>query len=143
MKNLFLIFGILVAFLTFIACDDKLADESALPATARTFLQTHFPGVEVSLVEKDFDSYDVYLSNGFEVEFTKSGVWDEVKNHATGVPSSILTLIPEKINEYVAANYPGQLITGVNKERYGFDIDLNNGIEMEFNADGSFRRIDY
>jgi hypothetical protein len=144
MKNSFLVFSLIIVSIAFISCDDdKIVNERDLPAIAQAFLQAHFPDATVNLVEKDFDSYDVHLSNGFEVEFTKSGVWDDVKNYAVSIPASILALIPGGINEYVATNYPNQFMVGVNKERYGFDIDLNTGIELEFNTDGTFRRIDY
>ena len=135
----------LVASLIFVTCDDDddLTIATAdLPENARTFLQTHFQGQEIRLVKKDNDSYDVYLANGFEIEFNLSGEWDDVDCRTQTVPQSIIDLLPENIPLYVSENYAQNHISEVNKERYGFEIGLNSGLDLKFDKDGNFLGID-
>ena len=146
MKKLLFTFGLLIASLSFIACsdddDDKKITFEEIPTISQTFIQTHFAGQEVRLVERDNDSYDVYLKNGFEVEFTLTGEWDDVDGKTQAVPQSVLDLIPAKILDYVAANYDGQSIYEVNKEPFGYEIELSSRVELEFDAEVEFLRID-
>ena len=142
MKKILFTLSLFVASLTFIACDDDdtVIGVEEMPTNAQTFLQTHFPSQEVRRVEQDKDGYDVYLQNGFEIEFTSSGEWDDGRGQQ--IPESIIALIPESIPVYVSENYPNQFIVEINKEHFGFEIDLNNNIELEFDASGNFLRID-
>jgi hypothetical protein len=145
MKKLSFTLSLLIASFAFIACDnddDRIISKDGLPTGAQTFLQTHFSSQEVRRVEKDYDSYDVYLANGFEIEFTLSGEWDDVDGRRQELPSSIIALLPANIPAYVTENYPNQFIAEINKEYFGYEIDLNNNIELEFNTDGAFLRID-
>jgi len=144
-KTLFLL-SLLAASFIFVACDDDddtKVSVSDLPENAQLFLQTHFSGIEVRSVEKDNDSYDVYLINGFEVEFDLSGNWDDVDGGTQAVPQSIINLIPENISAYVSANYAQNYISEINKETYGFEIKLNSRLELKFDANGTFLGIDY
>ncbi len=144
MKKLLFVFGLLAASFTFVACDDDDEKISVvdLPAKAREFLDTHFPGQETRLVEKDNDSYDVSLKNGFDIDFDLAGEWDDVDGHTQAIPQSIIDLIPEAIPAYVAEHYAGSVITEVNKELYGYEIDLDNRIELKFDKNGTFLGID-
>ena len=38
--------------------------------------------------------------------------------------------------EYVKANFPGCIVTKVDKERYGYDIGLSNDLDLKFNYQG-------
>lgn len=145
MKKVLLTLGLFIMSFAFIACDDdddKVISVDNLPTNVQTFLQTHFPSQEVRMVEKDNDSYDVYLINGFEIEFTLSGEWDDVDGRGQQIPASIVALIPTNIPTYVTTNYPNQFIVEINKEHFGYEIDLNNNMELEFDTEGNFLRID-
>lgn len=122
--------------------DDATIPFSQLPENAQTFLTTNFPAVQVTRVEKDSDGYDVRMANGYEVEFTKSGEFDHVDCGQDPVPQSILDLLPAPIAEYVDTNYPGQYIEEINKENFGYEIDLSGGTELEFDTTGNFLRVD-
>ena len=136
-----------IAMVLFASCDkEEEIKEKDLPSTSREFLKTHFDGVGITRIVHDkelFDrSYTVWLANGFEIDFTKSGEWDEVDGHIHPVPQSILDLLPSGITQYVTENFPKNFIVKVSKESYGFEIELNGGLEIEFNSDGSFRKFD-
>jgi len=145
MKKVLLALALLFGSFTFIACDDdddKKLSVDELPEIVQIFLQTHFSGQEVRLVEKDNDSYDVYLINGFKVEFNLSGEWDDIDGQTMAIPQSILDLIPESISDYVTEHYSGFHISEINKERYGYEIELNNGLDLKFDSEGVFIGLD-
>jgi len=149
MKKVFLILGLLSFSLAFVSCsdddDDKVISYDELPANAQSFIATHFPDEAKDQVKKDNDSYDVYLSK-YKVEFNLSGDWDSVDGKRNGqknvIPQSVLALLPDGILTYVAENYPNATIVEVDIEVYGYEITLNNNIDLEFDKDGSFRRLD-
>ncbi len=75
----------------FTACDrEDVISESELPKQSKTFLKTHFDGVPVVRVIKEIDGFDkdysAYLQNGFEVDFRRSGAWDQVEGHIEAMP---------------------------------------------------------
>ena len=55
------------------------------------------------------------------------------------VPAAI---VPAAIQQYVSAHFRGQVITKVDKERHGYDIELSNGMDLKFNRGGAFMGID-
>lgn len=144
MKKILFAFSLLILPLAFIACgsDDKKVSTSDLPPIAQAFLQAHFPSQKVTRVEKDNDSYDVYLANGFEVEFKLSGEWDSVDGKGQQIPADIIALLPSAIPSYIAQHYPTQYIVEINKEHFGYEINLNNNIELKFDSNGTFLRVD-
>ena len=140
--------AMLLSLLTvFSSCEkEEMIAEAELPAVSREFIDIHFPGTEISLIVKETETfssdYKVYLVNGFEIDFTKSGDWDDVDGKHTAVPESILDLLPQGIPAYVKNALHGCYIVEVNRERYGYEIGLSNGIELNFNSTGEFIRID-
>jgi hypothetical protein len=80
----------------------------------------------------------VYLTNGFEIDFTKSGEWDEIDGNINKLPQSIVDLLPAGIMEYVEKQFTDQTIVKVNKEHFGYEIELNDNFEIHFNSHGDF-----
>jgi len=146
MKKLLFILGFLVLPFVVMSCsdddDDKRIAFTELPANAQQLIQTHFPDVAVATVKEDNDSYDVYLANGYEVDFNKNGEWDNVDGNRKALPDSFLATLPAGILEYVTTNYPDVFIDEVDKELFGYEVSLSNNIDLLFNSDGTFRGID-
>jgi hypothetical protein len=131
----------------FYSCDkEKIITQSELPETSRKFLNNHFQGISVSMIIKERETfsynYTVHLANGFEIDFTKSGDWDDVDGKHTALPESILALLPQNILVYVDNTLSDCYIVEVNKERYGYEISMSNDIDLKFNSTGDFLRID-
>jgi hypothetical protein len=130
-----------------IACEEeKIIPADELPTISRTFIETHFPGVETTAIVREKElldvDYTVYLSNGFDIDFTKSGDWDDIDGHTSPLPESILSLLPKSLPEYIAGAFPNLRITEVNKERYGYEIGLSNDTDLKFDAAGRLIGID-
>ena len=117
--------------------NDVVIGVNDLPTVAQTFLQDYFSGVEVARVEKDTNAtdsyYEVKLNNGTEVNFNTDGAWTDVDCKTNAVPDGI---VPATIVSYVAENYPDLLIVQIEKEAYGYDIDLSNDLELSFDPEG-------
>ncbi|MDR2472495.1 MAG: PepSY-like domain-containing protein [Tannerella sp.] len=148
MKTIIFFAGLfLIAAVVFQSCENEEAiTTNELPQMSREFLNTHFRGVEVSLIIRDKEAfstdYTVHLANGFEVDFLKSGDWDDVDGHLKPIPESVLTLLPDGINTYLSGQFAEAKIVEVNKENYGYEIELSNGLDIRFSKDGAFRGID-
>lgn len=120
--------------------------ERELPSASREFLRIHFGGVGVDRAVRKVDDghveYKVYLSNGFDVEFDRSGVWRNVDGHFTELPLSVIYMLPESILQYVDYHYPDLIIVEIDKWHGGYEVGLNSDFELDFTSDGVFIRMD-
>ena len=62
-----------------------------------------------------------------------------VKARNGAVPTKI---VPAKISKYVHKNYPNVLIKEIQKERRKYEVSLSNGLDLDFNLNGKFLKID-
>lgn len=116
------------------AGNDKPIQVSEMPKAAQLFIKNHFADLSVAMakVETDFldKNYDVVFTNGNKVEFDKKGNWTNVDCEHTQVPVAIL---PEAIRQYVTQNYPDAKVLKIEvTDRKGYDVELSNGFELEF-----------
>ncbi|SMG43975.1 PepSY-like domain-containing protein [Sphingobacterium psychroaquaticum] len=134
--------ALLIGAVVFMSCDDdEVISEADLPALSKTFLSTHFSGVNVNRIEKERDNYSVHLANRIEVDFNKEGEWIEVDGE-DGVVIPTGFILP-KIVAYVDDQYKDNDFNGIEKKLHGFDVDLVRGdIDLVFDKDGNFLRID-
>lgn len=124
------------------AINDKPIQVEEMPKKAQQFIQTHFAGVSVAMAKVELDflskSYDVIFTNGDKVEFDKKGNWTNIDCEHTKVPVEVL---PASIREYLKKNYPAVDVLQIElTDRKGYDVELKNGIELEF--DKRFRLVD-
>lgn len=123
--------------------DDRMIPVSQLPAAVKTFVANNFPGKNIAYAEKDVEfmgtKYEVMLNDGAKIDFDKKGNWDKVDCETYAVPAA---LIPASIAQYVKTNFPGTIIIKIDKERYGYDIELSNDIELKFNQSGALVGMD-
>lgn len=122
--------------LTISACnsnDDCVISQTELPKSAQIFLSEKFADPSIVKVELDkshgTQHYDVDLSDRTEIEFDQAGNWTEVDCKSKAVPSDI---IPQAIDNYAKVNYPGILINKIERDKYGYEIELQNNIEIRF-----------
>jgi len=138
-KTLIALFLIVIGFT---ACaDDTVITANQLPKAAQAFIADHFPGCQVTYAEKDSDSYEVKLSNGWEIDFGRKGNWKEIDCKDASVPATVLALLPPSISLYVSTNYPDVSVVEISKGRK-YDVELSNGLDLEFDLKGNFLRID-
>ena len=119
--------------------DDTPIPVEQLPAAAKTFVQTNFQGKRIIYAEKDWNSYECRLDDGTKIEFNRKGTWKKVDCHMVAVPAAI---VPATIQQYVETSFPGNIITKIDKERYGYEIELSNDIDLKFNYQGMIIGMD-
>lgn len=114
----------------------------SLPQAITSFIKQHFPSVSIVGVEPDYDNggleYDVYMSDGTQIDFDANHQWDQVES-MRGVPAFF---VPRAIASYVKGNYQNLAITKINKEYYGYEIELVNGLDLNFDRSGRFMGMD-
>ena len=124
--------------------DDYMVAPAQLPAPVKNFVTQHFKGKSIAYAELDREfaggKYELHLNDGTELNFDRRGNWDKVDCHMMPVPAA---LVPAPIANYVKANYAGSKVSKIDKERYGYDIELTNGIELKFNKAGNLIGMDW
>ena len=138
------IIGIAIVLIAnFAFAQEVIIPFNQLPAKAKTSIHQHSKGVRVMNVIQDRDAFskdfDVNFENGTKVEFDRTGNWKEIKTLSGSVPSS---LVPAKIKRYISNNYNGASIVEINKDAYKIDVELSNGVDLDFDKNGNFLRID-
>lgn len=129
--------------------EDQMVSKDSLPKEAKTFLSTYFADYEIVTVTKEFgkfraDGYNVFLKPSGIIEFDRHGSWESVEIDNFIIAEGIISVIPEEIIPdatlaYVKSTFVDNIIVGISKERYGYNIELRNGLEISFNTDGTFR----
>ncbi len=144
MKKMMLLLLAVATFAILPACaDDFTIPTRKLPQAAQEFLNTYFAGSSVVRAVHDREigdnDYTVWLTDGSKVEFDGKGNWKSVENKKSNVPDSV---VPAKIKEYVTTNYPSLGIVKIEKSLYGYEVELSNDLDLKFDSDGNFQRID-
>lgn len=106
---------------------------SSIPQNAQSFIRQHFPNIEVTYIERDWDDIEVYLANGTQIEFFPNGDWKEVKTY-TNMPDSIL---PANVMATVKRTYPQAAIIKIEKQYTIFEVKLNNMMELYIDGSGN------
>ena len=101
-----------------------------LPKESKTLLDTYFADKTCVLVKKDNNEYEVVFKGGEKVEFDSRGRWTEIDCLTSAVPAD---LVPEQIRAYVLDNYPDNRIVRIERQNRGYEIRLDNRIELDFN----------
>ncbi|QOW11866.1 hypothetical protein Q73A0000_16605 [Kaistella flava (ex Peng et al. 2021)] len=118
--------------------------EQDLPQKVKNFLTEHYAGIPISKYKVKTNTrgkeYEVKLNNGVEVEFDNSENWKDIKDY-NGVPD---VLVPANIKAYVNKNYKDIKIKSLERksDKNMIKADLLNGIDLDFDMNGTFLRID-
>ncbi len=140
---LILILTTILTITGIISCKDSIITADRLPDAARSFINEYFAENTISYIKKDRGlaniSYEVVLQDGTEIEFDKSGNWDSIDCKRNAVPAG---LVPDAISEYVQVNFPGQLIVKIDREAFGYEIELSSDLELKFDKNGKMLEID-
>lgn len=140
MKKLFLV---ALAPLLLASCNkEEILPNTEIPAEISGYVSTHFPEAKINGATKDIDgwelTYDNTLEGGFFLEFNRKKEPIDLEG-LTKLPDSV---IPPKLLTYVTTNHPDNYIIGWELDDRNQQIKLDNGLELEFNMNGDFLRID-
>lgn len=116
---------------------DQVITFDQMPETAQALLKQYFANKVPLVVTIDWDDYTIRYESGEKVEFDKQGNWKEIDCRSTLVPTE---LIPEEIKANIASTFPGAVILKIDRNRRGYEVKLNNGLEVEYSP--TFQVID-
>ena len=139
---------LLVLALSMVAlCSIAMADRGTsikfeqLPLKAQTFITDNFSKADVASVTQELDDsdYDVFFTNGVKVEFDRNGEWDSVKGYDISV-----AFVPKAIQNYLNEKHAGVKVVEIDRDLRDKEIEvkLADGIEIEFDLNGNFKRYD-
>ncbi len=146
------IFVLSILLVAFTACsndDDQVGAENSIelsqeqiPAAINTYVSSNFATHSIEKVFKETNAnkieYAVYLSQNVQLEFNEAFEITQI-DAQSALPNSV---IPQSILDYVATNYPNQVITDWELEATHQEVELDNGLELEFDLNGNFIGID-
>ena len=136
-------FFILVSLLILSSCEkETILTTAKIPTEITNYTNTHFPDYPIIQVKKEVDgsklTYEVKLTGAYELEFNRKKEVVEIEG-VMALPNSV---IPFKLLQYVNSNYPDNFITEWDLEKRKQEITLDNDLQLEFDLDGNFIRID-
>ncbi|MFR9502889.1 MAG: PepSY-like domain-containing protein [Rikenellaceae bacterium] len=142
-KLLFAIVATLCTIAT-LSAEERVIDQQALPKLAQTFISTHYAADKVSIATMErgmFDTdYKVILTSGVKIEFDQRGNWTEIEGKRNSeVPMAV---VPSEIVNHVSQNFPANKIMQIDRDKRYVDIELDNGLELKFNAAGKLIEVD-
>lgn len=140
MKKLFLI---LTTVILLTGCEkETIIQGNQVPEKIKTYIETHFPQLSVLQVLEDRDgftlTYDVTLQQGYFLEFNRKMEIEEV----TGIEPIPNSVVPSNILTYVQTQFSEQFILSWDLSDRIQEVTLDNGIQLEFDQEGNFLRID-
>ncbi len=144
-KSSFMNLSLILAFLLLplsIFAKDKVQPFTQASPEIKEYILKHFPSGKVALYKIDSHlfskKYKVLFEDGTKLNFNKDNQIIEIDSK-NKLPD---TVIPPKLLTYVKDNYPKNYITEWELKRNKQEIELDNGLELEFTLEGDFIRID-
>lgn len=146
MKKYFLVTSLAISAPLFLAsCEDDdevVVSTTDLPTEITNYVSTHFPDNDILQVTKekegDRDAYELTLEGNIDLDFNGNNEITDIDG-ISELPDSV---IPTEISQYVDENYPDNAITDWELEDGHQQVELDNRVELEFDPNGGFLRID-
>jgi len=143
MKKIFVSAALLFAGITasFAGDRERPITLDKLPAAAQEFLAANFKDLTLAYAVEDpkfiGSEYEVIYTDRTEVDFESNGEWSSVERKYAAVPAAI---VPMQIADYVKKSFAGESIRKIDRDKYTWEVELSNGLEIKF--DRNFQVID-
>jgi hypothetical protein len=143
MKMNKLIIGMIISTMIYVSCTkEEIKPGDNLPTEIAAYLAQHYPNQSIteSKIDKtdSTNTYEIKLNIATSLEFNyKKEIMDIDGN--TELPHSVIS---RKIFDYVSVNYPNNFITGWEMDEGKQEVELNNGVDLEFDMNNVFLQID-
>lgn len=127
------------------ACADRhqMIEYAQLPVQAQAFVQKYFNQADVAYIEREHDNlqleYNVHMKDATEIDFDREGHLKSVDCQRKALPDGI---VPTLIMQYVGLHHPKQIVTEYVIDYRTQKVELNNEIELIFDMEGHFLRMD-
>lgn len=143
MKMNKIIISIIISTMFYVSCaKEEIKPGENLPTEIRVYLANHYPSQYIieSIIDKtdSTNTYELKLDIATSLEFNyKKEIIDIDGN--TELPHSTIS---SKIFDYVSINYPNNFITGWEMDEGKQEVELNNGVDLEFDMNNDFLQVD-
>ncbi|KAA6224878.1 MULTISPECIES: PepSY-like domain-containing protein [unclassified Campylobacter] len=137
MKFKFLIISILIS-----KClsGGFILSPDALPQLAKEFIAKHFSNAQIGMVQMDKNTYEVYLTDGTELEFYIDGNWKEIEAKFNVISFNIL---PPNLASIMQNNFPNTAIIEIKRKANYYKIELTNHLEVIMDFNGTILNAKY
>lgn len=144
MKRMFLtLFAVVAAGWTGRADNKDIISFERLPVDAQSFIRMHFSDLTIAYVKAETElsgvEYEVKFTDLTKVDFNGKGEWKKVERKHSAVPDGI---IPEKIGQFIQKQHAENFVKSIEKNRRGYEVELNSGLELKFDTKQKFLRYD-
>jgi hypothetical protein len=103
------------------------------PDQIKSYVKANFANSKIIKAE-----YEVKLNNGVKLEFDGNYNIKKIESR-TGLPNEV---IPKKIEAYISKKYPDDKVTEWEKKGNVQEVELTNDLELIFDLNGKFLRMD-
>lgn len=138
-KSMFALVAMLLLLCVSAQANDRVITFDQLPQSAQTLVKTHFADKVPLVITADYDDYEILFESGEKIEFSRKGEWKDIECKTSAVP---VALIPEQIKASIAKSFPAATIVCISRDRRGYEVELNNGLDVEFNKKFQVIEID-
>lgn len=132
-----------IGIIIFRSKKDKLIYLDKLPLFINEYIKTHFASHRILKAVQGRDgfrrTFNVYLDGDISLEFNHKGEIIEVES-ASRLPDSIIS---QNILEFVAINYPDNVIVEWEREKRTQEVELDSGLDLVFDRNGEFIGIEF
>lgn len=118
---------------------DMIIAPNSLPQNIQNFITTHFKA-QIGLVEMDRKSYEIYLTDGTELEFDLIGNWIEIESEFAPVDFGVL---PPNVANIIKAQHPNATLLEVKRKMSYYKIKLSNKMKIYIDANGTILRQEF
>lgn len=144
MKKHILILILSLISLGSFAQKEKKIELDELPQKAQAFLKKNFTKEKVHQIleetgERIGTGYKVVIKDKLKIKFDRKGDWKEIDGKRKSIPTDF---IPDKIIKYIQRSFPNNSVVKIEREKRKFEVEITNGLELEFDQDGNFINID-
>ena len=112
---------------------DMIISPNALPESIKQFIAAHFKA-QIGLVEMDRKSYEIYLTDGTELEFDIMGNWKEIESKLTPIDFAVL---PANIASIIKNQFPNTTLVEVERKINYYKIKLSNRMKIRIDPNGT------
>ncbi|MDR2040637.1 MAG: PepSY-like domain-containing protein [Bacteroidales bacterium] len=116
-----------------------------LPGNISGYIKSNYPSTYVVEVKKKISGYKIELANDVDLLFNTNGEFLGSDDNDQNVD---INSLPASIKDFLATYYPNILIREIEKKaRHDsngkmYEVELVNGVEIDFNQDGAWLSID-
>ena len=131
-KTIIAVIACLAAFMLNGNAANNALPINSLPVNVITFVQQNFPDKQITSIEKEMtdNTIEVGLNDGTQIDFDDNGNWNAIYSQIDAVPSDV---VPSAIMKIIDDNFPGTSVVEIDKEDYGYEVELPCGVFLHFN----------